>query len=1481
VNFGLDPQGQQLQLTLQYESHEFSEEQIQQIAGYYERALEAIARAPEGDYEKVELLDQAERDRLLKGWNETAVDYTGGSCLEELFEEQVARSGNEIALVFGTEQLTYRELNERANQLAHFLKRRGVGPEVLVGVCQERSIELVVSLLAILKAGGAYVPFDPEYPQERLRFLIADTGVRVVLTQERWREKLAGNETEVVSVDQLWEELKQESGANLEHASWGEKLAYVIYTSGSTGEPKGAMNTHAGIRNRLQWMQSQYPLGVGDRVLQKTPYSFDVSVWEFFWPLLTGARLVLAVPGGHQDNGYLEQVIKTEEITVVHFVPSMLRQFLEEPGVESCGTLRRVVSSGEALGYDLQQRFFQRLNAELLNLYGPTETSVEVTYWECERDSELQTVPIGYPIANSRMHVLNGQMQAVPVGVAGELYIGGRGVGRGYLGRAELTSERFVPDPYSEEEGARLYRTGDVVRYLPNGAIEYLGRVDHQVKIRGFRIELAEIEQALAGHPAIKDCVVTASADGDHKRLVAFIVAAPDQAPNNSELFKYLKEKLPEYMVPSTFVLLSELPLNAHGKVDRNALPAPGGERPLLDREYVAPRTPEEELLAGIWSQVLGIREIGVRDNFFELGGHSLLATQIISRTREAFQVDLPLRALFESPTVAELVERIELQRSVAQDQEQAPPLITIERTGRLPLSFAQQRLWFLDQLEPGLSFYNLSAAIRLTGDLDVEALEQTLTEISQRHESLRTTFHDIDGQPVQLISEPRPIKLSVEDLSSLSDEDRQSTLQRMLREESNRPFDLQHGPLFRTALWRLAEQEHVLLTTMHHIISDGWSMSVFFRELVLLYEAHRSQQPLALPELPVQPADFAHWQRQWMQGDVLQAQLDYWRTRLGGPLPLLDLPADRARPATPSYRGAMEMFLFPADIIEPLQKLSRNEGVTLFMMLLAAWQILLYRYAGQPDVVTGSVIANRNRPEIEGLIGFFVNTLVLRTDLSGNPSFRELLVRVREICLGAYAHQDVPFEQLVEVLQPERAASHMPLFRVMFSFQAAPAAGIELPSLKMDMLELDIETSPFDLSLSLAAGPEGPLAILVRYSTDLFDAGTIKRTIKHYETLLRSIVTGPETQIDDLEIYTQAEKDQKAQEKSGRKELKLQKLKNLKPKALNVSTESLIRTEYLPGGTKLPLVIQPQVEGINLATWAGANREFIEREVLLHGAVLFRNFQLNSLVKFEQFAETLCPDLMTYSERSSPRGTLGGHVYTSTTHPAEQSIHLHNEHSYTLRWPMKLWFYCVEPAPQGGRTPIADSRNILSRIDPRIVEKFIEKQIMYVRNYGDGLGLPWQEVFQTSDRSAVEEYCRRNAIEVEWKDDNRLRTRQVRPAVRKHPRSGVRVWFNHAAFFHVTNLEEVERQSTLSVLSEDELPFNTFYGDGSPIEPSFLEEVRAAYREETVSFPWQKEDILMLDNMLVAHGRDPYSGPRKIVFIMADPIQNPDQTNT
>ncbi len=1408
---------------VEYRADLFDGTTARRLLGHLGVLLSAAAADPEQPLSALPLLTTPERQQLLE-WNDTAAAYAGPALLHELVAAQAARTPDAVAVAMAgggdppSGALTYGELERRAAGLARHLRIVGAGPGSPVGVLMERSLEMVIALLGVLRAGGAYLPLDPTHPAERLAAALEDAagGRRlVVLTEERFAG-LVPEGLLAIALDREGDLPPHTAAAPAagmaSEAAGADDLAYVIFTSGSTGRPKGAMNSHRAIHNRLLWMQEAYRLSPADRVLQKTPFTFDVSVWELFWPLLAGARLVMAEPRGHGDPAYLLRTIEEEGITTMHFVPSLLAAFLAEIGEaaeagaasERCTSLRRVVASGEALPHPLQQRFFARSRAALENLYGPTEAAVDVTAWSCERAPSRPLVPIGRPVANTAIHLLDAALGPVPAGVPGELYIGGVQPARGYSGRPELTAERFVPDPFAgiapgAAPGVRLYRTGDLARRLPAGEIDFLGRLDQQVKIRGLRIELGEIEAELARFPGVAEAaVVTAPGPGGDPRLVAFAVpdaerAAPvarqlrlaaagelagrdlallpnglvvaqrnrgetdflfreifvervylrhgvalgagavvfdvganiglfslfagaagagriyafepipavfadlranaalhalpvrlfecglaaeagsaefayyphatilsgrfgdaaeergtvraflagavngrdgaaggispaaldellaervrpervtcrlrtlsevmreerveridllkvdvekselavlggiaasdwpkirqvvvevsdrdgrlravtdllaahgfaveveqDQAIAGAGLYNVyahrapgeeppaaaapaaggwaspealrrdlrqaLALRLPEHMIPSTVVLLDAMPTNSSGKADRKALAArAAAERPLAAADSV-PRTPVEELIAGQWCELLGLERVGSADSFFDLGGHSLLATQALSRLRQALGVDLPLRVLFAAPTVAGLATAVEAARQ-APGAAAAPPLTRVPHDRPLPLSFAQERLWFVDRMAPGSVAYNVPAAMRLEGRLSVPALAASLDEIVRRHATLRTRFATAAEGPVQIIAPAGALALPRVDLRALPAPRREGEIRRLARVEAGRPFDLASEPMLRVTLVEAAADDHAALLTMHHIASDAWSMGVLVHELAELYAASLAGLPSPLPALPVQYADFAVWQRGWLAGETLAGELDHWRRTLAGAPTVLELAADRPRAAA-ANRGASLPLALPAATAAGVRRLARRSAATLFMVCLAGFDALLHRLTGQGSLLVGSTIANRTRRELESLIGFFVNTLVLRSDLAAGESFRQLLGRTREGALAAYAHQDLPFERLVEMLAPERDPARPPLVQVLLQLQNAPLAALDLPGLALTPLATGVESAKFDLVVNLFEGGEGIGGHLL-YNADLFDATTVERLAQGFLRLL------------------------------------------------------------------------------------------------------------------------------------------------------------------------------------------------------------------------------------------------------------------------------------------------------------------------------------------------------------------------------------------
>jgi amino acid adenylation domain-containing protein len=1112
-----------LKLDLGYQTALFDEWRIKNMLLHLQTLLEAIVAEPQTPIGELPLLTPAERHQILVQWNDTAADYPRDSCIHQLFEEQAARTPDAVALVFEDQQLSYGELNARANQLAHHLITLGVGPDVLVGICLERSLELIVGLLGILKAGGAYVPLDPSYPKERLAFMLADTAAPVLLTQQGLLEQLPPFAGNLVCLDLDWNIVATQPDSQPPSHATAENLAYVIYTSGSTGRPKGVAIGHRALVNHMTWMQGRFPLAAKDRVLQKTSISGDASAWELFAAFFGGAQLYLAAPGIERSPQEVIETVRRQQITVLQVVPTMLAAMLDEEGLSRCTTLRYFYCGGEVLLPEVARRFRAQLSAELINLYGPTEATIDATYAVYLPESNQQTISIGRPISNAQIYIFDAAGAPVPVGVTGELYVGGAGLARGYLNRPELTAERFLPDPYSAVPGARMYRTGDQARYLADGNIEYLGRIDEQVKIRGFRIELGEIEAVLAEHASVRQAVVIAREDapGD-KRLVAYVVPTDDSSVDIELLRGVLRERLPDYMRPSAYVVLERLPLTPNGKIDRKALPTPS--RDTQATGSILPRNPLEEKVAEVWCELLHLDQVGVHDNFFELGGHSLLAARVVARLSNLLKIELPLRTFFETPTVAALAAEVG-KKLGAGEARAITPIVPQPRGGDLPLSFAQQRLWFLDRLLPDKTVYNIPSAWRLQGRFDASMLQRSLDELVARHETLRTRFAVIEGEPVQVITPPYPGALLRTDLSAMPLAEREARSRQIFDTEAHRPFDLETGPVLRAQLLCMTDDEHLLLLNLHHIASDGWSMGVFCRELAVAYGAFTAGREPELPTLPIQYADYAVWQREQLQGEVFERQLAYWRAQLAD-LSILELPTDRPRSPMQSYRGARVAFDLPAPLIQGLKMLGRQEGATLYMTLLAAFQALLARYSGQEDIAVGAPIAGRTRNELEGLIGFFVNTLVLRTDLSGNPKFCDLLTRVRESALQAYEHQDVPFERLVEELKPERDGSRSPLFQVMFALQNTSEATLALQGVEVSPLALPGHSAKFDLTLTLTEGVAG-LHGEFEYASDLFDASTIERMAGHFTTLLEGIVAEPQTPIGELPLLTPAERHQ------------------------------------------------------------------------------------------------------------------------------------------------------------------------------------------------------------------------------------------------------------------------------------------------------------------------------------------------------------------
>ncbi|HEY0603974.1 MAG TPA: amino acid adenylation domain-containing protein [Herpetosiphonaceae bacterium] len=1153
----------------EYSTNLFDGATIERMAEHFINLLDDLSAQPDQPISRAQMLSVAERVQTLVDWNARRLENPAGRFAHHLFEEQAAGHPDNIAVVFEDRQLTYRQLNGWANQVARQLRAAGVGKGAFVGICMDRRPVLIASILGVLKAGAAYVPLDPTYPRERLDYILGDTGAVALLTLPPFVERLPAARPPTILLD------AEQPGdlldlPNVESGITGEYPAYIIYTSGSTSQAKGVVVTHGGLVNLARTCAHGYELHTVARThLQMARFTFDVFTGDLVRALCTGGKLVLCPHELLLDAPYLYALMQREAIDCGDFVPVVLRNLISymERNNYRFEHMRVLVCGSDSwfVGEYRHVQQFCRPDARVINGFGITETTIDSAYFDGDTTgfSADQMVPIGRPFPNTQFYILDDELQPMPIGVPGELYVGGTGLAQGYLNQPGLTAERYIPHPFSTTPGARLYKTGDRARYRADGNVEFLGRIDRQLKVRGFRVEPGEIESALMQHPGIHEAAVIAQSTGENdNRLVAYVTAEPrtkNQEPNEEQgnketkeqsietlpspiadeaearrgvgkgpgvrateglntdaLRRFLQEKLPDYMIPTLFMVLDAMPISANGKIDRRALPAPTLDRADLATAYIAPRTAVEEVLAEVWGRVLDLERIGVYDNFFEMGGHSLLATQVMARVTSTFDVDLPLRVLFDHATISGLAAQVESARENAQGRS-SPPVVPVARDQDLPLSFPQEQLWVIDQFSGRNAAYVIPAMMRLSGPLDVSVLPRCFDLLMERHEIFRTTYGYRQDRPVQIVHPPSAAPMTTIDLRShpaAEDE-----VMRIASELSMQPIDLVDGPIARGVLFQLAADNHVLLFLMHHIVIDEWSSDTIVDEMREMYLAFTQDRAPALPALPVQYADFAHWQRSWFQGEVLERELAYWRQQLAGAPDLIDLPQDRPRPSVKTFQGRYQTVKVPPRLAADLKALSRASGATTFMTLLAAFNVLLYRYASQTDLVVGTPIANRAKLEVERVIGYFLNTLLIRSDLSGNPTFSELVERVRSTCLEAYAHQDLHFEKLVQELRPQRDNNRNPFFTVMFVLnQNYPTPDVHVGDLTASYMPIPRDVARFDLIMYYFESPSGD-AVQLNYNTDIFDHSSMTRMLEHFMTLLEHVVQHPAQHIDQLPL--------------------------------------------------------------------------------------------------------------------------------------------------------------------------------------------------------------------------------------------------------------------------------------------------------------------------------------------------------------------------
>ncbi len=1468
--------GERLALAFGYRRERFADATVTRLAGHLLNLLRGFVESPEAPLAALRLTDDAETRHLLDAWNPVSPERTL-PCVHQAFEAQAARTPGRVALLLGAETLRYDDLNRRANRLAHRLRERGVGPDVAVGVALERSLDLVVSLLAILKAGGAYVPLDPQYPRERLGWMMEDSGLGLLLSHGDLPERLPiPPGVRCLRLDR--EDL--ETGADHDPAPLARpgNLAYLMFTSGSTGRPKGVGIEHAALARHVEAIADLFELEPDDRVLQFGTFNFDAFVEQLYPALVRGASVLMRGRELWDSETFrrhvVEQGVSVIDVTTAYW--HMLVRDYAERGPQDFGRLRRLHIGGEAMppdGLALWARAGLG-HVRLLNTYGPTEATVSATALDCAdylagREPPPAIMPIGRPLAGRRVYVVDEALNPVPVGVTGELLIGGELLARGYVGRPGPSAERFLPDPFGARAGGRLYRTGDLARYRADGLIEYAGRADHQVKIRGFRIELGEIEACLARHPDVREALVVARDQGGDKRLVAYWVpgasATGDPATLRAALREHLRDRLPDYMVPAQWVKLDAFPLGPNGKLDRQALPAPA--EAAGEGAFAAPVGALEQRLAALWSRVLGVPRVGRDDNFFALGGHSLLATRAVSLARAEGLEGVRLRDFFECRDLAAQAERLAAHRADPGPEDGSPSALAPHpRLAPLPLSLAQQRLWLVDRISAPGTAYTMPAALDVRGPLALPVLAGAFEGLLQRHEILRTAYRQTeDGDPEAVVAERVDLPLAFEDIAGLSAVARERARQDWLARCLAQPLDIETAPLLRVHVLRLEADHHQLCFVMHHIVSDGWSMGVLVNEVLAFYRAGLARRPAELAPLPLQYLDYAFWQRRRHAAGGLAADTAFWRRRLDGAPPRLALPTDHPRPAQPSLEGDSLAFRLDEPLYGPLKALARSLDSTPYLLLLASFQVLLHRACACDDLVLGTDVAGRRQRALEGLIGFFVNVLPLRSRFDPAQPFSAYLARVQRETLDAFEHQDLPLDLIVEACAVERIRGVNPLVQALFVMDNTPSGTLEIEGLRLEPLPLQARHSKFEMGLFVEEAGNS-LVCTWSYAVALFRRERIEGLMKSWIGILEQVLRDRHTLLGEFAMAVA--QDNAAPHKAASS--KFDKLDQFLKKGPAAKAAPTVRFAPLREGHDFPLLARPEGGDLDVIEWAARNRPLLEDKLATHACILFRGFGLEGIEAFERFAEAVQPGLYgRYGDLPKKEG--GKNTYRSTPYPEQKMILFHNESAHQDRWPRKQMFFCEQPSPKGGATPIVDCREMCKRLPPDLLRRFERKGLLYVRTFTGKLDVSWRHFFKTDSRAEVEARCRAAGIDWRWLEDDALQTRTRCPAVISHPLTGARSFFNQVQLHHIHCLDPDVRDDLIGLFGLDNMPRHVYYGDGTPIPDEAMEIVGRVYEDCAVRFDWRKGDVVLLDNMLAAHARDPYEGPRKIVVAMGD----------
>ncbi|CAH9061861.1 D-alanine--D-alanyl carrier protein ligase [Pseudoalteromonas sp. CIP111854] len=1436
----------------------------QTIAQLFEDYLSILSWLPTAKQTPLSALTLSSVDKALNAASKTHCDASlnrEADAKDDFiarFERQVIQQAQKTAVIADNKHYSYVQLNTDANRLAYFLQSNGIGAEKLVALCLPRGYQMLVALLAIQKAGGAYLPLDSTQPKARLSYIIEHAQPQMLLSQTSISRIFELN-IQIINLDVLSTQLSTLAGDNLQLSYDSTQLAYTLYTSGSTGRPKGVEIERGNFACFLTAIEQTLPRF--ERTLALTTITFDIAGLELYLPLTTGASVVIANEDQQKDTQQLFWLINTYRIDLVQATPAtwtMLTQ--DEQSLTAQQSLAHVhaVCGGEALSSQLAVLLKQH-SKSVTNVYGPTETTIWSSAYQIQQVSKNQP-PIGNPIAYNHFYILDSQRNLTPFGVPGELYIGGPTVARGYRHDTELTHAAFIKHP----DFGRLYKTGDKVQWIQEQAspvLAFVGRVDFQLKHRGYRIESGEIEHVLTQHSAINQAVVVIK----EQQLVAYYVTHPDSSVPDSALLKqYLSKALPDYMVPQHLQKLDELPVNSNGKVDRAALPVITREQASVQRTDRT-LTPQEETLASIWKSLLKVERLHSYDDFFLLGGHSLLAAQLRSHLNK-IGLNIPLKSLFEQPTLAEQAKLI----SASKYQNIALLCDLNPKPAYLPLSNAQQRVWFMQQLNPASAGFNMQTAVRIRGDLSIPQLKQAILFVTQKHPILQVTYHQHGEQAVQKFNPALAVAVKTINLSNNS-----LQLEQHLANAANQNFNLEHESALRVFIYQLGNDHFVCQIIQHHIASDAWSMTLLLDDLMDAYQQLNSVSLDALSgDITEKPSylDYAYWQNTPMVVRQQQESVNYWRQTLAGVKDVLALPFDRPRDAVAQTMGSSVEVTIDKSLLAELKNLAHQQQSSLFMLLISAYSSLIFQQTKCQDMIIGTDVANREHAQTHDMLGFFVNLLPLRFKPKATLRFNDFLQQVKQQCLDGFEHQSVPFEQIVETIKPTRLAGMHPLIQTLFVMQNTPDNQLNISNLHIEPISTEQQHAKFDCALFANEDKHAESLLLSWvFNTQLFDKSTIELLSQQYTQLLRTICKTPNAPLNNLLTHIHVHKEVSDMPTTSRptKLNKLNKFNKLKKLKNTESDKELVKAAALHEDRPFPLLVQCQSNTLDPLTWARQNQVQIMDWLQVHGGIVFRGFNLPTALEFEQFCLAIYPQLYAmYGDL--PKNDIGNKIYKSTPYPNEQMIMYHNESSHQNQWPRRQWFYCSQNAAVGGATPIVDCREMYLRLPEQVREKLETKQLCYIRNFSS-LDVSWQHFFKTHSKQQVESICNQNGIDFQWYGDDNLRISQVCPAVITHPITNEKSFFNQIQLHHYSFLEEDVKQHFLETGGIDNLPRNVCYGDQEPLEQEVIDVISQLYEACAVRFAWQKTDVVMLDNMLAAHARDPFEGERKIAVAMGD----------